>query len=401
MYICIIYLYSTAGNVKAAKQAVFVGMVFISAWVLLLVVATLAFKSLLPRLFTSDSCLLAAVTVPMFVITLSVGFDSVQGSLGGVIRASGKQLLGSFINVFTYWVFGLPLGTVLTIVAGLGATGYWIGLTCAPFLQAVLYSVVLLSMNWRKESEKAQRMAGKASEQTDSSELVRFHVEGEGEGAVDGNGNSHGNDDSSKCDGHAVANGLSHSASVEENETHCEDGDNPVQEEVDAIPLLPNGSAEEPQSAMSSSRSIELSKEKISSHLEATSSMPNHCNHALSVNGSDFESQHDDDLLPLISEDEDGVSSWGHSEEEESCHETESDMTVRSKPALNTHARVSLQTIVLRVATLFAFLVLLTVAVTISQLYVYPSNIGPCLNSTIALNVSVNVTHTQPICSVY
>ena len=369
---------------------------------LLLVVATLAFKGLLPRLFTSDSCLLAAVTVPMFVIPLSVGFDSVQGSLGGVIRASGKQLLGSFINVFTYWVFGLPLGAVLTIVAGLGATGYWIGLTCAPFLQAILYFVVLLSLNWRKESEKAQRMAGKALDQTDSSELVRFHVEGGGEGSVDSSGNGRGDGDSRKCDGQTVANGLSHSASVEENEAHCEDGDNLVQEEVDAMPLLPNSSAEVPQSAMSSSRSIELSKEKISSHLEATSSMPNHCNHTLSVNGSGFESQHDDDdLLPLVSEDEDGVSSWGHSEEEESSNETESDVTVTGKPAFNTHARISLQTTVLRVATLLAFLVLLAVAVTISQLYVYPSNIGPCLNSTIALNVSVNVTNAQPACSVY
>lgn len=396
------YLHPTAGNVKTAKRAVYVGMVFISAWVLLLVVTTLAFKDLLPRLFTSDPCLLAAVAVPMFIIPLSSGFDSVQGTLGGALRASGKQLLGSFINLFTYWVMGLPLGTVLTIVAGLGTTGYWIGLTCAPFLQAVLYSVVLLSMNWRKESEKAQRMAGKTLEQTDSSELVRFHVEEEGEGSVDSKGNSPGNGDSSKCDGHSVANGLLHSVSVEENEAHCEDGDNLVQEEiVDSMPLLPNGSAEVPQSAISSSCSIKLSNEEISSHLDATSSIPNHCNHTLSVNGSDFESQHDDDLLPLISEDEAGVSSWGHSEEEESCNETEPNVTITSKPAFNTHARSSLQTIALRVTTLFAFLVLLAVAVTISQLYVYPSNIGPCLNSTIALNVSVNVTNAQPVCSVY
>lgn len=406
---CVVFAFHTsfkfhpsAGNVKAAKRAVFVGMVFVSAWVLLLVVSTLAFKSLLPRLFTSDPCLLSALSVPMFIVSLTVGFDSVQGSLGGVVRASGKQLSGSFINVFTYWVFGLPLGTVLAIVTGLGAVGYWIALTCAPFLQAVLFAIMLLSMNWRKVSEKAQRMAGKSLEQTDSSKLTKFNAE------VEEETNVHSDGGNTYC-GQAVANGVAHSASAEENEACCEGEDNLAEEDVDSTPLLPNGSAESPQTA--SSFLNVLGEEKTSCFVHATSSLPNgtgptHCDHTSSVGGSDCanEVQLDDDLLPLVSEEEEGGSNWERSEEEsEADIETEVEAKLKSNPSFTTPpvSPIRLHTIILRVATLLAFVVLLAVSVTVSQLYVYQSSVGTCLNSTIAHNMTVNVTIAQPACAVY
>ena len=374
------------GNAKAAKRAVLVGMVFTSAWVLLIVALTLAFKGLLPKLFTSDPCLLEALAVPMFVIPWFVGFDSVQGTLGGVVRASGKQLYGSFINFFTYWVFGLPLGAVLTIIAGLGATGYWIGLTCAPFLQSVLYAVMLLSMNWRKESEKAQRMAGKEVEQTDRSEMIRFHVEGKGKA------NTGSSSDNTYC-GEAVANGLLSSVSVEENEARCKDGDNLVEEDDDAMPLLPNISAEAPQAGSSSVN--------VANGEKSPSSMPNHCVHLHGVRGSDFnDAKCDDDLLPLMSEEEEGEPSWGHSEGESGTDiETEAEATNGPTFTTTSVPVLRLQTVILRVATLLATIFLLAVAVTVSQLY--QSDMGLCLNSTIAHNLTVNITNSQPACPVY
>ena len=121
----------------------------------------------------------------------------------------------------------------------------------------------------------------------------------------------------------------------------------------------------------------------------------------------DDEAQPDDDLLPLLSEREEGESDCRGSQTEsdtecetdkETVHPTDTSATTSVRP-------VSPLTIILRIVTLLAMIVLLTVAVTVSQVFVYQSNLGICSseNTTLALNVTANVTSTsaQPACIVH
>ena len=350
-----------------------------SVWVMIILVSTLSFKGLLPRLFTTDPCVLDAVSVPMFVVAFSIGCDVVQGSLAGVIRASGKQLLGSIINIFTHWVVGLPLGIVLTIVAGLGATGYWIALTVASFLQGSLYAVILLLMNWRKVSEKAQRMAGKEPEPNGSLVQARFHAEGEGEANVVSSNNS------TDCEANGVTRSVSSSVSVEDGETYHQDhGEQVNEQDDDAVPLLPHIKTDP---ALAGSSSEKGNSDESSSHYIIMTGL-------------------DDDLLPLISEGEEGESNY-ESSQMESDTDVDTDIEPATPPT-STAPSVSpipQLIIVLRVATLLAMIVLLAVAVAVSQLYVYQSSTGLCMpeNNTLHFNVTVNISTAQPAdaCAVY
>ena len=382
----LIHFIMYTGNVKAAKRAVLVGMVFISVWMLLIVVLTLALKAFLPRLFTSDPCLLAVISAPMFVMAWSIGSDCFQSMLGGAVRASGKQLVGSIINIFTFWVVGLPLGTVLTIVAGLGATGYWIGLSTASSLQVILYAVILMSMNWRKVSEKAQKMAGKEPEQNESSQLTRFQVDGDRVVNVDNN------------EGQAVS-CTSSTLSVPESEAHhgddCKQAD---EEDADAVPLLPLPTGSSNVKMISDGNWLDYST--------ANGLTPH--DHIPGVSGFDLddEAQPDDDL-PLLSKGEEGGSSCRDSQTESDTEcETDTDSVNTTNPIAAMSVRpLSPLTIILRIVTLLAMIVLLTVAVTVSQVFVYQSNLGICSseNTTLALNVTANVTSTsaQPACIVH
>jgi len=55
--------------------------------------------------------------------------------VAGILRGSGRQLLGAVVNFVCYYVVGLPLAIVLALVVHMGALGIWIGLAGGNMLQ--------------------------------------------------------------------------------------------------------------------------------------------------------------------------------------------------------------------------------------------------------------------------
>uniref|UniRef100_A0A8C3WSG8 Multidrug and toxin extrusion protein n=1 Tax=Catagonus wagneri TaxID=51154 RepID=A0A8C3WSG8_9CETA len=50
-------------------------------------------------------------------------FDALAGTSGGVLRGTGKQKMGAFLNAIGYYVFGFPLGVSLMFAANCGVIG--------------------------------------------------------------------------------------------------------------------------------------------------------------------------------------------------------------------------------------------------------------------------------------
>ena len=57
--------------------------------------------------------------------------------MAGVLRGSGRQLLGAGINAFSYYVFGLPIGISLALATDLKTLGMWIGLGVGSVVQVL------------------------------------------------------------------------------------------------------------------------------------------------------------------------------------------------------------------------------------------------------------------------
>ena len=55
--------------------------------------------------------------------------------ISGILRGSGRQVLGACVNAFSYYVFGLPIGISLALAADMKTPGMWIGLNIANLLQ--------------------------------------------------------------------------------------------------------------------------------------------------------------------------------------------------------------------------------------------------------------------------
>jgi MATE family multidrug resistance protein len=78
-------------------------------------------------------------------------FDGVQTAATGALRGLGHTKAPMFLNMFGYWLFGLPLGYYLCFWRGLGIFGVWIGLTISLILIASL-----IVLEWKKESVRIQ-----------------------------------------------------------------------------------------------------------------------------------------------------------------------------------------------------------------------------------------------------
>lgn len=79
-------------------------------------------------------------------------FDGVQTAATGALRGLGHTKAPMILNMFGYWLFGLPLGYYLCFGRGLGVFGVWLGLTVALILIASL-----IVLEWKKESGQAEK----------------------------------------------------------------------------------------------------------------------------------------------------------------------------------------------------------------------------------------------------
>ncbi|CAN1751645.1 Protein DETOXIFICATION 35 [Linum perenne] len=143
-----------SGRPRGAKYAVYV-IVFQSFLIgLLCMVAVLITKDYFSIIFTSSQDLQMTVSKLAFLLGITMVLNSVQPVISGVAVGAGWQGLVAYINIFCYYVFGLPLGFLLGYKANLGVKGIWEGMIAGTGLQTLLLLFILYKTNWNKEVEQ-------------------------------------------------------------------------------------------------------------------------------------------------------------------------------------------------------------------------------------------------------
>ncbi|CAL1404905.1 unnamed protein product [Linum trigynum] len=144
-----------AGRPRAAKYAVYI-VVFQSFVIgLLCMVAVLMSKDHFAIIFTNSRDLQRAVSKLAFLLGITMVLNSVQPVISGVAIGAGWQGLVAYINVFCYYVFGVPLGFLLGYKFDLGVAGIWGGMIAGAVLQTLILLFILYKTNWNKEVEQS------------------------------------------------------------------------------------------------------------------------------------------------------------------------------------------------------------------------------------------------------
>ena len=128
-------------------------------WLVPVEVLTLSLKDYIPMIFTSDETILQAINVHFYIMAVIIFGDAVHSCLSGAIIGSGWQYVGAVMNVFCFWIVGIPLAVSMALAVRLGALGYLVGEATAAILMVCTYTVAVSVMNWKKRSDVALKMA--------------------------------------------------------------------------------------------------------------------------------------------------------------------------------------------------------------------------------------------------
>ncbi|GER39199.1 MATE efflux family protein [Striga asiatica] len=144
-----------ADRPRTAKFAVFV--VVISSFVIALLISVffLAFQKQYPTLFsnTLDVRNLVYHLTPM--LAFCIVLNNVQPALSGVAIGAGWQAIVAYVNIGSYYLFGIPLGLTLGYAVKWGVRGIWYGMAGGTAIQTLILLWLIYRTNWKKEASAA------------------------------------------------------------------------------------------------------------------------------------------------------------------------------------------------------------------------------------------------------
>jgi MATE family multidrug resistance protein len=110
----------------------------------------------LVSLFTNDPTVISTCATVLPLLAILVFFDGINSVVSGVLRGSGRQMLGAVCNFWGYFIVGLPLCAYLAFKQDMGIHGLWWGIIAGACVQAVVLLSMLLRWDWQKEVQRVQ-----------------------------------------------------------------------------------------------------------------------------------------------------------------------------------------------------------------------------------------------------
>ncbi|GKU96764.1 hypothetical protein SLEP1_g9961 [Rubroshorea leprosula] len=158
-----------SGHPRAAKYSVVITVVQSLLIGCISAIIILATKNKFSIIFTDSEPMRKAVADLAYLLGITMVLNSVQPVISGVAVGGGWQGLVAYINLFCYYIVGLPLGFLLGYKTTLGVQGIWIGMICGTFLQTVILVFIVYKTNWNEEVEQAsERMKQWGAEALDA-----------------------------------------------------------------------------------------------------------------------------------------------------------------------------------------------------------------------------------------
>lgn len=162
-----------SGHPRAAKYSVIITVVQSLCIGIFLMAMIMMTRNHFAVIFTESKEMQKAVAHLAYLLGITMVLNSVQPVISGVAVGGGWQAVVAYINLFCYYVVGLPFGFLLGYNTKLGVEGIWIGMICGTSLQTLILVFMIYKTNWNTEVEQAsERMkvwGGKTHEEAQES----------------------------------------------------------------------------------------------------------------------------------------------------------------------------------------------------------------------------------------
>ncbi|XP_027367080.1 protein DETOXIFICATION 14-like [Abrus precatorius] len=145
-----------AGSPQAAQVSVAAAMTLAASEAVLVSSIIFACRKVLGYVFSNEQDVVDYVADIVPLLSLSVIFDTLHGTLSGIARGCGWQHLGAYVNLGAYYGLGIPIAAILGFWVQLRGKGLWIGIITGALCQTVLLSLITSCTNWKKQAIKAR-----------------------------------------------------------------------------------------------------------------------------------------------------------------------------------------------------------------------------------------------------
>ncbi|KAL9623989.1 MAG: hypothetical protein Q9160_001742 [Pyrenula sp. 1 TL-2023] len=146
-----------SGALHAAKTATKAFMVIFACIGLFDMILLLSIRHPLPLAYTSD---LTVISIVRSILPLVAGFeffDSTTALANAILRGLGRQNIGGWTNLGSYYVLALPLALAMAFgPPKLGLWGLWIGPAVGQVCVTVVESAVIWWMDWERSVLEAR-----------------------------------------------------------------------------------------------------------------------------------------------------------------------------------------------------------------------------------------------------
>ncbi|KAK4794028.1 hypothetical protein SAY86_012022 [Trapa natans] len=153
-----------AGNGSAAKFATKVSVVQSTIIGVFFCALIMILHDKIAYIFTSVADVVSEVNQLSYLLGITIILNSVQPILSGVAVGSGWQAYVAYINLFCYYIVGLPLGIIMGWVFKLGVKGIWGGMIFGgTAVQTIILTVITMRTDWDNEAKKARERVDRFS----------------------------------------------------------------------------------------------------------------------------------------------------------------------------------------------------------------------------------------------
>lgn len=139
-----------SGNINNCKIATRTTIFYIGTIAGVINLSVLCFgRFKISGIFNKDPELVALAAQLLVIIGINQIYDVYNVMGAGVLRAQGRQRIGGYLNIFSYYVIGLPCGAVLAFKYKMEVKGFWVGLGVGILVLALGENYFVYLSNWK------------------------------------------------------------------------------------------------------------------------------------------------------------------------------------------------------------------------------------------------------------
>lgn len=147
-----------AGNPHHAKIAAVIGVCFSFVLGFFAFVFAVSVRNVWASMFTIDKDIIHLTRIVLPIVGVCEFGNCPQTTVCGVLRGTARPKLGANINLFCFYVVGMPIAVWLSFFGGFDFEGLWIGMLAAQGCCMITMMFVMVHTNWDGQAQRAEEL---------------------------------------------------------------------------------------------------------------------------------------------------------------------------------------------------------------------------------------------------